>query len=92
MSLSGGWGPSARAVPTLIRDVRGALTDTWHGGMSEMAGQRFHRGAPVYDVVGATVGRLHVFDPEGGYITARHGVLFHRDAYIPLDAIRITDA
>ncbi len=60
--------------------------------MGEMAGQQFHRGAPVYDVVGATVGRLHAYDPEGDYITARHGVLFHRDAYIPLDAIRITDA
>ncbi len=59
--------------------------------MDEMAGQQFHRGAPVYDVVGAMVGRRHVYDPEGGYITVRHGVLFHRDASIPLDAIRITD-
>ncbi len=57
-----------------------------------MTGQQFYEGTTVNDMAGEKVGTLHAYDPEGGYITVQKGFLFHKDLYIPLSAVRSTDA
>jgi len=57
-----------------------------------MPTQLLTAGVTVYDAAGATVGTLDRYDPRGGYLVARRGVLFPRDIYIPLHAFRETDA
>ena len=57
-----------------------------------MTEQQFYEGATVTDTAGEKVGTLHAYDPQGGYITVQKGFLFHKDLYIPLSAVRSTDA
>ncbi len=57
-----------------------------------MPAQSLTAGVTVYDAAGATVGTLERYDPRGGYLVARRGILFPRDMYIPLHAFRETDA
>jgi hypothetical protein len=53
-----------------------------------MQAHHFTTGTKVYDTVGYMVGRLHAYNPQGGYLAVRTGGLFHRkDLYIPLDAV-----
>ncbi len=57
-----------------------------------MSAQHLTVGATVYDTAGATVGTLDRYEPQGGYVVARRGLLFPRDIYIPLHAFKGTDA
>ncbi len=57
-----------------------------------MAQQQFYQDATVYDAGGEKVGTLHAHDEQGGYITVQKGFLFHKDLYIPLSAVKGTDA
>ncbi len=57
-----------------------------------MPGQHLTAGATVYDTAGKKVGTLDRYDPRGGYLVARRGVLFPTDIPIPLHAFGGTDA
>jgi len=35
---------------------------------------------------------VQAYDPQGGYITVQKGFLFHKDLYIPVNAVQRTDA
>jgi len=49
-------------------------------------------GTTVYDAAGEKVGSVQQLDPQGGYLLVQTGQIFHRDVYVPLDAIARTDA
>jgi len=57
-----------------------------------MTGQQFYEGAAVHDVDGEKIGTLHAYDAQGGYIVVQKGFLFHKDLYIPVNAVQSTDA
>ncbi len=57
-----------------------------------MPGQHLTAGATVYDSAGTKVGTLHRYEPRGGYLVVRRGVLFPTELYVPLQAFRGTDA
>lgn len=48
-------------------------------------------GATVYDAAGEKVGTVAEYDPQAGYMLVEKGWLFHKDIYIPLDAITNSD-
>lgn len=56
--------------------------------MSRIDEHPFAVGMKVYDTVGYTVGTLHTYNPQGGYLAVRPGRLFHgKDRYVPVDAV-----
>ena len=57
-----------------------------------MQEQQFVAGATVYDTAGAKVGTLRAYIPQGGYLLVAKGWLFPKDLYIPLAAVKGTDA
>jgi hypothetical protein len=57
-----------------------------------MQEQHFVAGATVYDTAGAKVGTLRAYNPQGAYLLVEKGWLFPKDLYIPLTAVRGTDA
>ena len=57
-----------------------------------MTGQQFYQDATVNDAAGEKIGTIQAYDPEGGYITVQKGFLFHKDLYIPVNAVQSTDA
>ncbi len=57
-----------------------------------MTGQQFYQDATVYDTGGEKIGTIQAYDPEGGYLVVQKGTFFHKDLYIPTDAVQGTDA
>jgi len=57
-----------------------------------MTGQQFYQDATVYDTSGEKIGTMQAYDPDGGYIMVQKGVFFHKDLYIPVNAVQSTDA
>ncbi len=57
-----------------------------------MTSQQFYQDATVYDTADEKIGTVQAYDPQGGYITVQKGFLFHKDLYIPVDAVQRTDA
>jgi len=57
-----------------------------------MTSQQFYQDATVYDTAGEKIGTVQAYDPQGGYITVQKGFLFHKDLYIPVNAVQRTDA
>jgi uncharacterized protein (TIGR02271 family) len=57
-----------------------------------MTSQQFYQDATVYDTADEKIGTVQAYDPQGGYITVQKGFLFHKDLYIPVNAVQRTDA
>ena len=57
-----------------------------------MTGQQFYQDAPVYDTANEKIGTLQAYDPQAGYLVVQKGFLFHKDRYIPANAVQNTDA
>jgi len=60
--------------------------------MTQMTGQQFYQDVTVYDTGGEKIGTVQAYDPQGGYITVQKGTFFHKDLYIPVNAVQSTDA
>lgn len=61
-----------------------------HGDVNNR--QRFVEGTPVYDAAGDKIGSLQQYDAQGGYLLVQKGLIFHRDVYIPTNAVTRTDS
>jgi len=57
-----------------------------------MTDQQYYQDATVYDTADEKIGTVQAYDPQGGYLTVQKGFLFHKDLYIPVDAVQRTDA
>lgn len=57
------------------------------GAAGNWSGQRIPEGTRVFDVNGAKVGTVDMFNAEGGYLVVRKGLIFPKDIYVPLQAI-----
>lgn len=55
------------------------------------ASQPFFAGMPVFDAGGEKVGTVSEYNPQGGYLLVQKGWLFHRDVYVPVNAIGSQD-
>src|SRR5438309_4837798 len=63
-----------------------------HRRIGRMQRQRFTEGMPVYDAAGERLGALHEYYVPGGYLVVQKGFLFHKDLYIPVNAVGRSDA
>lgn len=62
------------------------LDNTDAAGTSNMAGQQFVDGTPVFDAAGEKVGSVSEHNVQGGYLVVHKGI-FRKDIYVPLSAI-----
>jgi hypothetical protein len=49
-------------------------------------------GMTVFDAAGDKVGKLDIYNPEGGFLDIRKGWIFPKDIYVPVRAVARTDA
>lgn len=60
--------------------------------MNQSSMDQIADGMTVYDSAGEKVGTIRQYDPQNGYIEVEKGWLFHKDFYVPLNAVARTDA
>jgi len=79
----------SNSSPTTTREKGHAMLD--NSGTVDIPGDQNAptplAGTPVYDANGGKLGTVTRYDGQQAYFVMEKGALFHKDVYVPLDAI-----